>query len=56
MTAIEAYIFLDERLTMLQIIGSLIILSAVLLVQLEKAATTPRPRNGQLATTPAGGE
>jgi drug/metabolite transporter (DMT)-like permease len=36
MTAIEAYIFLDERMTVIQIIGGLIILSAVLIVQLEK--------------------
>ena len=36
MTAIEAYIFLDERMTFLQIIGGLIILSAVLIVQLER--------------------
>ena len=36
MTAVEAYIFLDERMTNVQIIGGLVILSAVLLVQLEK--------------------
>lgn len=36
MTAAEAYIFLDERMTEIQIIGSLIILSAVLIVQLER--------------------
>lgn len=36
MTAVEAYIFLDERMTIIQIVGSLIILSAVLIVQLEK--------------------
>jgi drug/metabolite transporter (DMT)-like permease len=36
MTAVEAYIFLDERMTFVQIIGSLTILSAVLIVQLEK--------------------
>jgi drug/metabolite transporter (DMT)-like permease len=36
MTAAEAYIFLHERMTVIQIIGSLIILSAVLIVQLEK--------------------
>lgn len=36
MTAVEAYIFLDERLTLIQIIGGLTILSAVLIVQLEK--------------------
>jgi DME family drug/metabolite transporter len=36
MTAVEAYIFLDERMTMIQIIGSVIILSAVLIVQCEK--------------------
>jgi DME family drug/metabolite transporter len=36
MTAVEAYIFLDERMTFIQIVGSLIILSAVLIVQLEK--------------------
>jgi drug/metabolite transporter (DMT)-like permease len=36
MTAVEAYIFLHERMTGIQVIGSLIILSAVLIVQLEK--------------------
>jgi drug/metabolite transporter (DMT)-like permease len=36
MTAVEAYIFLDERMSLVQIIGSLIILSAVLIVQLER--------------------
>lgn len=36
MTAVEAYFFLDERLTAVQIIGSFIILSAVLIVQFEK--------------------
>jgi drug/metabolite transporter (DMT)-like permease len=36
MTAVEAYIFLDERMTVIQIVGGLIILSAVLIVQLER--------------------
>lgn len=36
MTAVEAYIFLNERMTIIQIVGSVIILSAVLIVQLEK--------------------
>jgi drug/metabolite transporter, DME family len=36
MTAVEAYIFLHERMTIVQIIGSLIILSAVAIVRLEK--------------------
>jgi DME family drug/metabolite transporter len=36
MTAVEAYIFLDERMTILQVVGSLIILSAVLIVGFEK--------------------
>jgi DME family drug/metabolite transporter len=36
MTAIEAYVFLHERMTLVQIVGSVIILSAVLIVQLEK--------------------
>jgi len=36
MTAAEAYIFLDERMTIIQIVGSAIILSAVLIVQLER--------------------
>lgn len=36
MTAVEAYIFLDERMSMIQIVGGVIILSAVLIVQLEK--------------------
>lgn len=42
MTAVEAYIFLHERMTMAQIIGSLIILLAVLIVRLEKEETKPR--------------
>ncbi len=36
MTAVEAYVFLNERMTFVQIVGSLIILSAVLIVQLER--------------------
>ena len=36
MTAAQAYLFLHERLTLLQIVGSLITLSAVAIVQLEK--------------------
>jgi len=36
MTAVEAYVFLDERMTIIQIAGSVIILLAVLIVQLEK--------------------
>jgi DME family drug/metabolite transporter len=36
MTAIEAYIFLQERMTLVQVVGSVIILSAVLIVQLER--------------------
>ena len=36
MTAVEAYIFLDERMTIIQIIGSVIILTAVIVVQFEK--------------------
>ncbi len=36
MTAVEAYLFLDERMTMIQIAGSAIILFAVVLVRLEK--------------------
>ncbi len=36
MTAVEAYIFLNERMSMIQIAGSVLILSAVLVVQLEK--------------------
>ncbi len=36
MTAVEAYIVLDERLTLIQIIGGLTILSAVGIVKLEK--------------------
>ena len=36
MTAVEAYIFLHERMTFIQMVGSFIILSAVLIVQLEK--------------------
>jgi drug/metabolite transporter (DMT)-like permease len=36
LTAVEAYIFLGERLTFIQIAGSVIILIAVLIVRLEK--------------------
>ena len=36
MTAVEAYIFLDERMTIVQVVGSVITLSAVLIVQCEK--------------------
>jgi len=36
MTAVEAYIFLDERMSIIQIVGGVIILSAVLIVQFEK--------------------
>ncbi len=36
MTAVEAYLFLNERMTGVQIIGSLIILSAVIIARLEK--------------------
>ncbi|HET9823749.1 MAG TPA: DMT family transporter [Chitinophagaceae bacterium] len=36
LTAVEAYIFLNERMTMIQIMGSMIILLAVLIVQLER--------------------
>ena len=36
LTALEAYIFLDEQMTTLQIIGGLLILSAMLMIFLEK--------------------
>ncbi len=36
MTAVEAYIFLDERMTMVQVMGSLLILSGVIIVRFEK--------------------
>lgn len=36
MTAVEAYVFLQERMTLIQIIGSLVILCGVLIVQLER--------------------
>jgi DME family drug/metabolite transporter len=39
LTAVEAYIFLGERLTIVQIAGSVIILIAVLIVRLEKEET-----------------
>jgi drug/metabolite transporter, DME family len=35
MTAVEAYVFLDERMTMIQIEGGLIILAAVVIVRFE---------------------
>ena len=38
MTAIEAYIFLGERLTPVQMVGSVVILSAVVIVQWERSA------------------
>jgi len=41
MTAIEAYIFLNERMTIIQIVGGLIIISAVLIVQREKEEVKP---------------
>jgi len=36
LTAVEAYLFLHERMSIVQIIGSLLILSAVIIVRLEK--------------------
>ncbi|MFN8372437.1 MAG: DMT family transporter [Anaerolineae bacterium] len=36
MTALEAYIFLNERMTLVQIVGSLVILSAVIIVSFER--------------------
>ncbi|WP_129632594.1 DMT family transporter [Candidatus Oscillochloris fontis] len=36
MTAVQAYIFLDERMSVIQIVGSLIIILAVFIVQIEK--------------------
>lgn len=42
MTAVEAYLFLNERMTMIQIVGSMIILSAVLIVQFERAENPDR--------------
>jgi drug/metabolite transporter (DMT)-like permease len=36
MTAVQAYIFLGERMTLVQILGSLLILSAVVIVRFEK--------------------
>ena len=53
MTAIEAYIFLNERLTTVQIIGSVVVLLAVVIVQFERptrAVSTPSP----YANPPAG--
>lgn len=41
LTAVEAYIFLDERMTVIQIVGGMIIVSAVLIVQLEKEKARP---------------
>ncbi len=35
MTAVEAYILLDERMTMVQVMGSVLILSGVIIVRLE---------------------
>ncbi len=35
MTAVEAYILLDERMTMVQVMGSVLILSGVMIVRLE---------------------
>jgi len=36
MTALEAYIFLNERMTLVQMVGSLVILSAVIIVSFER--------------------
>jgi DME family drug/metabolite transporter len=41
LTAVEAYIFLNERMSIVQIVGGLLILSAVIMVRLEKEARTP---------------
>lgn len=38
-TAVEAYLFLNERMTVVQIVGSVIIFSAVLIARLEKEPT-----------------
>ena len=43
MTAVLAYIFLGERMTPVQIIGSLVILSAVVLVRRAREAVAPAP-------------
>ncbi|MCX6017355.1 MAG: EamA family transporter [Chloroflexi bacterium] len=40
MTAIEAYIFLNERLTPMQLIGSAVVLLAVIIVQFERPQRT----------------
>ena len=50
MTAVEAYIFLGERMSIAQITGGLIILSAVLIVQQEKEEVKP-PRINQSSQT-----
>jgi drug/metabolite transporter (DMT)-like permease len=39
MTAVEAYLFLDERMTAIQIAGSVIILFAVLIVRFRNETT-----------------
>jgi DME family drug/metabolite transporter len=53
MTAVEAYIFLDERMTGIQIVGSLIILCAMLVVQLDQRRAwslgSARPRSRESA-------
>ena len=41
-TAVEAYLWLGERLSIVQIIGSLVILAGVVLVRLEKEPETPK--------------
>lgn len=48
MTAVEAYIFLHERMTVIQVVGSLIILSAVLIVRFarEQASYVPQRESG----------
>ncbi|MBK8028856.1 MAG: DMT family transporter [Chloroflexi bacterium] len=42
LTTLEAYLFLSERMTSVQIVGSLVILAAVVLMRLEKEPETTR--------------
>ena len=43
MTTLQAYIFLGERMTLIQLIGSLVILAAVFIVQLDEEKPLPEP-------------
>lgn len=53
LTAVEAYVLLDERMSGVQIAGGLIIVAAVLIVQLERAPAAPHPQPPRKLREPA---